>query len=373
MRLTGLLLLTGSLVCALLGCSGPSPNHARASTAPAVSAEPEPQPEPEPEPREPVTLLFLGDINMGRTLGRKLKAGQTDYPFAKLAPIVQEADWACAELEVQVSDLPGTVGEPNSLVYCAPAVAADVMKEAGFDAVWSANNHIWDYGPKPFVDTIAQLDRVGLPYTGIGDDLEEAYTPVIAQVGDWRIATFSVTSIFNSAFEGEPARRIAWADTDRATEAIAAVRDEVDFIAVNHHGGIEKATHPTDDIKAFNRACVEAGADLIVGGHPHVFQGGEWWEDGAIFYSMGNLVYVQFHAWGDAGLGIRVTLTEEVPRIEILPLRAGYQPYLLDDAPSYRQRFNSISSAYPDPILWSEEGRATRQNIESQGVDEESL
>lgn len=355
MRL-GSLAIAACLTCGLLlgGCTQ-APEKAVTALAPA-------QPTPPPPPRKarkPVTLLLLGDINMGRTLGRMLRSGQTGYPFEKLAPMIQGADWACAELEVQVSDLPGTVGQPGSLVYCAPAVAADVMREAGFDAVWSANNHIWDYGLGPFLDTMAQLDRVGLRYTGIGKDLNEAYSPVVAEVGDWRVASFSVTSIFNTAFEGEPAQRIAWADTERTTDAIRAIADSVDFVVVNHHGGVERSPYPTEEIKAFNRACIEAGADLIVGGHPHVFQGGEWWGDGAIFYSVGNLVYVQFHAWGDAGIGLRVTLRDDSePEIEIIGVRAGYQPYVREDVAGYRERFNQVSRGYRSPIEWREDNRA---------------
>jgi poly-gamma-glutamate capsule biosynthesis protein CapA/YwtB (metallophosphatase superfamily) len=360
-RLVSVLVFAVALLVA--GCARtPTPDDSGAAAVDSAPA-PQPTPEPEPEPKKPVTLLFLGDINMGRTLGGMLRSGQTDYPFAKLKPLIQEADWACAELEVQVSDLPGTVGQPGSLVYCAPAVAADVMKDAGFDAVWSANNHIWDYGLDPFLDTMVQLDRVKLPYTGIGKDLEEAYTPVVAEVGDWRIATLSVTSIFNTTFEGEPAERIAWADTERTVRAIEGVRDDVDFVAVNHHGGVEESTIPTEEIKAFNRACIEAGADLIIGGHPHVFQGGEWWDDGAIFYSVGNLVYVQFHAWGDAGLGLRVTLRDDdSPKIEILGLKAGYQPYLIEDTEAYRNRFNQISGGYDHPIEWAADGVARRRD-----------
>jgi hypothetical protein len=308
--------------------------------------------------RASVSLLFLGDINMGRTLGRRLRAGETDYPFARIRDVVSEADFACASLEVQVSDLPGTVGEPNSLTYCAPAVAARVMKDAGFDAVWSANNHMWDYGKAPLLDTIANLDAVGLPHTGIGEDLDEAYRPVVAEVGGWRVATLSVTSIFNSEFTGAPARMIAWADLDRTRAAIERVRPSVDYVVVNHHGGVEYSEGPTHAITEFDRACIDAGADAVVGSHPHVFQGGEWWHGKPILYSVGNLVFVQHPAWTDVGLGLRVRLSEGArPELEILGLRAYYQPRVVDDTRRCRERFRALSRRFAEPLTWGEDGR----------------
>lgn len=308
--------------------------------------------------RADASLLFLGDINMGRTLGRRLRAGETEYPLAGIQEVVGEADFACAALEVQVSDLPGTVGEPNSLTYCAPAVAARVMKDAGFDAVWSANNHMWDYGRAPLLDTIANLDAVGLPHTGVGQDLEEAYRPVVAEVGGWRVATLSVTSIFNSEFRGEPARMVAWADLDRTRDAIVRVRPSVDFLVVNHHGGVEYSEGPTRAIMDFDRACIDAGADAVVGSHPHVFQGGEWWQGKPILYSVGNLVFVQHPAWTDAGLGLRVRLREgALPAFEILGLRVHYQPRFLEDTLRYRERFRALSRRFAEPLVWGEDGR----------------
>ncbi len=337
-------------------------------SAPAAPPAPAPAPQPPPPPREPATLLFLGDINMGRTLGRMLQAGRTDYPFASIGPLIREADFACAEFEVQVTDRTGTVGQPGSLVYCAPAVAADVMKDAGFDAVWSANNHIWDYGKDALLDTIVNLERVEMPFTGIGRDVDEAFQPAIVEVEGWRIATFSVTSIFNSEFVGEPTEHIAWADPERLARAIAEVRDDVDYIAVNHHGGAEQLAVPEREKAALNRAMIEAGADIVIGGHPHVFQGGEWHKGKPIFHSVGNLVYVQSHPWASEGLGVRVTLREEAtPEVEILAMRAHYQPVRVEgpDLARYRERFRAISAGFDHPIEWLEDGAAGGRPEES--------
>ncbi len=308
-------------------------------------------------PRPEVTLLFLGDINMGRTLGRRLKAGETDLPFARIRDLITEADFACADLEAQVSDRPGTTGEPNSLVYCAPAVAARVMRDAGFDAVWCANNHMWDYGKAPLLDTLANLDEAGLAHAGIGEDLDRAYAPTLTDVGGWRVATFSVTSIFNSEYRGEPAQMLAWADLDRMKREIAAVRDRADFVVVNHHGGDEYAEGPTAEGRAFCRGCIEAGADLVVGAHPHVFQGGEWWQGKPIFYSVGNLVFKQFRPWTDAGLGVRVRLREgAAPAYELLGLHADYQPTRVENLARYRERFHAVSRRFAQPMIWRDDG-----------------
>lgn len=308
-------------------------------------------------PRGEVSLLFLGDINMGRTLGRRIKAGETDYPLARIKELVSAADFACADLEVQVSDLPGTVGEPNSLRYCAPAVVARMMVDAGFDAVCSANNHMWDYGKDALVDTIANLDKAGLPHTGIGATRDEAYAPVIAEVGGWRIALFSATSIFNYEYRGDVTQMLAWADLARMSEEIAEVRDSVDVVIVNHHGGDEYAGLPSEEVKAFDRGCLAAGADMVWGGHPHVFEGGEWWEGKAIFYSVGNLVFRQGKPHTDEGLGVRMILREgSLPAYELVGLHVDYQPSVLTDTSRYRERFQALSKGFAQPMVWEADG-----------------
>lgn len=311
-----------------------------------------------------MTLLFVGDANLGRTVGRKLQAGQVDYPFAALRPVVESADFACVALECQVSDIPGTVGEPGSYVYCAPAVAAETVRRAGFDAVWCANNHAWDFGELALLDTIANLDRAGLPHTGIGFTPDEAHAAAVVERKGWRIAVLSVTSIFNSAFEGRPAQRIAWANQEKVRRAVEQVRARADFVCLNHHAGVEYSPKPTRDTIEFNRSAIEAGVDLVVGSHPHVFQGGEWWRGKPIFYSVGNLVFEQRDPWTDAGLGIRVTLRDgQEPSYEIIALKAAFQPSVVASAGTarYRERFRRISAEFPDPVVWADDGTAARQ------------
>ena len=106
---------------------------------------------------------------------------------------------------------------------------------------------------------------------------------------------------------------------------------------VSYHGGVEYTPQPTDETRAFARACVDAGADAFVGHHPHVTQGVEWYNGKPIFFSLGNFVFKQFDAWTDRGLAVRMTFRDGgAVAVEYLPVAVDYQPRFLsagDGAP----------------------------------------
>jgi poly-gamma-glutamate synthesis protein (capsule biosynthesis protein) len=305
---------------------------------PATPATPEAVAAPR-APRNDLTILCVGDINMGRSLGRQLIAGRKDLPFAKVRSEIASADIAFANLESQISDQRGVTEGSSNYVFNAPPQAADELANAGFDVVSTANNHAWDFGKRAMLETLTNLERVGIAAAGTGETLEEAYAPAILERNGWRVGIIAVTGVFNSPFETSPARDyVAWADPVLVSLKIKELRGRgVDLVLVSYHGGVEYTPSPTDETRAFARACIDAGADAVIGHHPHVVQGVEWYNGKPVFFSLGNFVFKQFDPWTDRGLGVRLTARDGAGlRVEYLPVAVDYQPRFLsteDGAP----------------------------------------
>jgi poly-gamma-glutamate synthesis protein (capsule biosynthesis protein) len=310
------------------------------ASEPAGELAPAPAPSRPPrDPRPDLTVIAVGDLNLGRSLGKQIIAGRKSYTFAKVRDEIAGADVAFANLESQISDQKGVTEGSSNYVFTAPPVAADEIANAGFDVVSTANNHAWDFGERAMRETIENMRRVGVATTGTGETLDEAYRPAVVERKGWRVGVLAVTGVFNSPFETSPAHdHVAWADPLLVGLKIKELRAAgVDVVIVSYHGGVEYTPQPTDETRAFARACVDAGADAFVGHHPHVTQGVEWYNGKPIFFSLGNFVFKQFDPWTDRGLAVRMTFRDGGGvAVEYLPVAVDYQPRFLsagDGAP----------------------------------------
>ena len=313
-------------VALLLGaCSKPAePEAPQAPETPVAKHE--------GAPRKDLTVMMVGDINLGRQLGRQLVAGRKDFPFQYVRSELSGADITFGNLESQISDQQGQTEGSSNYVFTGPPQGADELANAGFDVVSTANNHAWDYGERAMRETLSNLKRVGIAAAGTGENIEEAYQAAIIERNGWRVAVLGVTGIFNSPFETSPARNhVAWADPVLVSLRIKELkRDGADVVIVSYHGGVEYSPTPTDETRAFVRGCIDAGADVVVGHHPHVTQGVEFYKGKPIFYSLGNFVFKQFDPWTDRGLAVRMTFRDTgAPTVAYLPVAVDFQPRFL--------------------------------------------
>ncbi len=277
-----------------------------------------------------ITLVAVGDINLGRKAGRIILAGDVDYAFAKTRDIISAADIAFGNLESTISEQNG-VTQNGVWCFTAPPVAAETLAHAGFDVVSLANNHVWDFGKRALLETPGHLDTVGIKHAGTGENLDAAFTPAIIDIKGTRIAFFSATRIFNfGGAEHEAFTYTAWADMEHLRPAIEKVRGDVDLIIVAAHWGAEYQDRPADETVKFAHEMVDAGADIILGGHPHVPQGIERYNNGFIIYSLGNFAYHQtteHSVWKTRSVILKLTLTKDgVKSYEMIPVTCGFQP-----------------------------------------------
>jgi hypothetical protein len=266
-------------------------------TAPPAPESVAPLPDGAPAARLPLVVLAAGDVNLGRDIGQRILRDSNFDPFADLRPLLSNADVSFANLESPLSDQNGETQHPEKrLVFVGPPSGAALVARAPFHVVSVANNHVWDYGERGFLDTLDALDGAGVRYAGASRRPGEQYRPIVLSVNGWSIALFAVTHIWNpGTFEThEAADRVAWADTTAVVAAVTRARTEHDIVLVSYHGGREYSDTPAQEPLDFAKAVTKAGANAVLGHHPHVPQGVGWFSQRPVFFSLGNLVFNKY-------------------------------------------------------------------------------
>ena len=270
--------------------------------------------------KRPWTLLAGGDVLLDLTEPEGVD------PFTKVEPSLSSADVAIVNLEMAITER----GEPydKEFVFRAPGSAALTLAGAGVDVVSLANNHILDFGSVGLEDTISVLDEVGILRPGAGANNAEAYAPrVLVLDNEIRVAFVSASAIIPGGFSAG-AERPGIADAKwaipRVLAAVRAAASGNDVVVVSIHWGVERATCPSQDQRGLAQQLIEAGANLILGHHPHVLQPIETFDRTVIAYSLGNFAWhPRYGITGDTGV------------LEIFfdgPIVEGYQfhPHILD-------------------------------------------
>ena len=241
---------------------------------------------------EPVRLIFVGDVMIDGGPGRSIVAGRD--PLAPFAAELADADYRIGNLECPLA----TAGKPlDSKIYSfrADPRAATVL-QGRFDAMSVANNHAGDYGKGAFLETLATLDRHGIRHFGGGRNLAEAHAPLWIERKGLRIAVLGYKEFKPRTFEaGADSPGVAWSEDSHVIADIRAARAAgADIVIPFMHWGWERELQPTERQRRLARMMIDAGADAVVGGHPHVPQGVEIHRGRPIVYSLGNFVFDGF-------------------------------------------------------------------------------
>jgi len=268
---------------------------------------------------EMVVLRFGGDCLLAEHYERD--TGDDPHRAFKNFDLFRTADIAMVNLECPVTQR-GTRQE-KPFTFRMHSRYLPTIAEAGIDVVNIANNHIFDFGAVGLFDTIHLLDSAGLAHVGAGKNLDEAYEPVILQVRGKRIGFLGYYGGGESPVATEKRPGVARRALDRMVEDIDVLKNQgtCDAVIVNLHWGTEKSIVPELDQVEQAHRLVDAGADVIVGHHPHVWQAVEHYKSGVIAYSLGNLVFGgnSRSTYDTAILEIRLGLPEILHRV--IPVR----------------------------------------------------
>ena len=237
-------------------------------------------------------IIFTGDIMLADTPGQVIAQGRD--PFIHVAEMLKDADYRIGNLECPIA----TVGVPmESKIYSFRAHPRVLpFLEQHIDAVSVANNHSGDYGKAAFMETLAQLDSVKILHFGGGENANTAHRPLWINRNGIKIAVLGYNEFKPRSFEaGATTPGIAWSEDSHVISDIrAARRAGADVVIPFMHWGWERETTPSERQRKLARKMINAGADIVVGSHPHVVQGAQIYRGKPIIYSLGNFVFDGF-------------------------------------------------------------------------------
>lgn len=265
-----------------------------------------------------VTIGFVGDILLDdeyAIMANLLNRGVSiDNGISEaLLSMMQGVDILVANNEFPFTDR-GTPTEGKTFTFRADTAAVSYLHDMGVDAAVLANNHIYDFGETGLLDTLDTLAASGIPYVGAGRNLEEASAPIYYIVNDIKISLVAATQIErleNPDTKGateESAGVFRCLNPEKLCEVVRTAKENSDFVIVYIHWGTENVTEP--DWAQLDQApkIAEAGADLIVGDHPHCLQGITYCGNTPVIYSLGNFWFNSKTL--DTGM-VRVTIGQE--------------------------------------------------------------
>lgn len=319
---------------------------------------------------ELITLTAVGDVMLDRGVARWIERSGPDYPFEAVWDILARADITVCNLESPLGTGGRRAAGKAIFFQAKPEVGQGLIK-AGFDAVSLANNHSVDYGREGLLECLDHLKAIGIEYFGGGRDLDEARRPAVLERGGLRVAFlgysefadmyWSVTERFS--FEAgpdrpgvaplrQPYRALSLASVEAANkmvaEDIAAARQGgADIVVASVHWGVEYEHPPSQFQRLAAQFMLDAGADIILGHHPHVVQG--LWPSpggGLVAYSLGNFVFDQ--PWPDTqeSMILEIKLSSRgVFRWDFTPVQiTACQPRPIAGEPEGARLWNKITT-----------------------------
>jgi poly-gamma-glutamate synthesis protein (capsule biosynthesis protein) len=269
--------------------------------------------------------LFVGDIMLGRFVETLANRHGDSYPFVYLPEIRQQADLLIGNLEGPITETENHRQTPDfSTSFSFPQKVAKVLADVGFEALSLANNHTFDRGEASFEYTKAQLRGNGI--AEFGHPLDPSLGSVFVQDLSDLDKRLVVIGLHAATVE---------LDVVKAVDLIKSQNlvPERDLIVVYPHWGPEYVDRGTDRQRAMAEAFIDAGADLIIGHHPHVIQNVETYKNKPIIYSLGNFVFDQYFSVAtQQGLAVRLKMATDGYELELMPLEIiKSQPQLFKD------------------------------------------
>ena len=241
-----------------------------------------------------VTLSFAGDVHFSELILRNYdKNGILAIVDDEMLSHMQKSDLFMLNHEFVFSNR-GEAMEDKEYTLKNDPKYVNILQELGTDVVGIANNHILDFGQEAFLDTLDTLDGANIPYAGGGRNLSEASAPVVQTINGQTFAIFAATRVSPSAnwYAGKNHPGILQTyDATTLNKEIEDANGKYDHVIVFVHWGVERVEIPEDYQRSLAKGYIDAGADLIIGAHPHVLQGFEYYKGVPICYSLGNYLF----------------------------------------------------------------------------------
>jgi len=293
---------------------------------------------------EDTVLVFAGDVYVSPHVTANYDAGGISNVVSKeLLDKMTQADLCMVNEEFPF----GTVGEPmedKQYTFRVDPSYVSVLTDMGVDVVSLANNHVLDYGLDCLEETFQTLKQAGIDYVGAGSTKEEAASLRTYEFNGRTYGILSASRVIPVAewnIENRQPGVLATYDETALVNAIKAARETCDYLAVYVHWGVEHTTQLEEHQRYLAHAYVDAGADLVLGAHPHILQGIENYKGKLIFYSLGNYIFNQNI---DKTMLVEVRLKDGEPQVCLVPgYAAGAKTCGYEDREEFFTYLESLS------------------------------
>lgn len=257
------------------------------------------------EPEEPeLRFIAVGDIMLGRGVEYWIKqnGGGYESAFEKVSHLLKQGDIVFGNLESPLTSSTKGLSKKGKIVLKGTPESVTALTSAGFNLMSLSNNHIMDYYEKGLFDTMELLDQNSIVHAGGGRNIDEARKMAVIEKNGIKVGLLAYTDMAEIVFAGDPYLSFAAGPEksgvvprkyETIKEDIRKNRDQVDLLVVSLHWGIEESFRISGDQVEFAHDLIDDGADIILGHHPHQFQGIELYKGKPILYSLGNFMFDQ--------------------------------------------------------------------------------
>ncbi|KXG75916.1 Capsule biosynthesis protein CapA [Thermotalea metallivorans] len=306
-----------------------------------------------------VRISLVGDILMDGSVGRYIEKNGVDYPWEKVKEVFSYSDLVLGNLETSVGG-GGQADANKQYTFQSKPATLKGLVNAGIGGISIANNHVLDYGQEGFMETLYHLERSGIKYAGGGRNMEEALQPAIWEIKGMRIGFLAFSRVIYdvSWYAGAKKPGILSAYDHYAKEVcdiISKTREKVDFLIVSVHWGKELAQYPEENEIKLGRMMIDSGADVIMGHHPHVLQGVEFYNNKPILYSLGNFVFSSSSQLSRTSMIFNLEINPEgIIKAYVVPVRIHHcQPVPVKDkeAEEVIHLLNTLSKQWDTKFL----------------------
>jgi Bacterial capsule synthesis protein PGA_cap len=265
----------------------------------------------------PVTLAFGGDVHFpaGTNLGDRLDADPSTALGPTVAALFAGADLSMVNFESAMTDGSCPDAQPKQYVFYAPTTAIQAFQGANITLVTEANNHGEDCGQPGLQQALAARTQSGYTILGIGNNVNQAFTPYRTTINGERIAIIAATQVIDSdlqtswtATDAQPGLASAY-DVPALVAAVEQARKTADTVVVYLHWGTQLDPCPNPDQEPLAQVLVDAGADIVIGTHAHVLLGGGYLGSAYVDYGLGNFAFYDNSPPENASGALLITVT----------------------------------------------------------------
>jgi len=269
-----------------------------------------------------ISVTAVGSINFDKGVAEYIEENGAKNLLSPVMSELNQSDLLIGNLDSALSS-GGEESFANSVRYRGLPRSIETLKSAGFEFVSLASDHIMDYGQEALDDTISSLNNANIKYAGAGDDEEAAWASKSDQVLGTKVAYLAFTDVYMTRhLSGEDQAGVAGnIDTEAMLKAIEDAKKDAAFVVVCMHWGNEYSAYTNWTQREQAHAIIDAGADVIIGTHPTLLQGLEFYEDGLIAYSLSSFIYDHDSTSAGQSVILNFHLTEKgVQSVSAVPI-----------------------------------------------------